>query len=50
MPNGVSELERRIIAAEKYGQEWARLYEVWLHLDEDKKNYLSALMNGSRLS
>jgi hypothetical protein len=40
-----TELERRIIAAEKLGQKWVELHEVWLQLDEDKKNYLSALMN-----
>lgn len=40
-----SELERRIIYAEELGQKHAAIYEVWLQLDEDKKNYLAALMN-----
>ncbi len=40
-----SELEKRIIRAEDLGQKHAAIYEVWLQLDEDKKNYLSALMN-----
>lgn len=40
-----SELEKRIIRAEQFGQKWAELHEVCLQLDEDKKNYLAALMN-----
>lgn len=40
-----TELEKRIIAAEKLGQKWVDLHQTWLQLDEDKKNYLSSLMN-----
>ena len=40
-----SELEKRIIFAEEQGQKWAEIHQIWLQLDEDKKNYLSALMN-----
>lgn len=40
-----SELEKRIIFAEEAGQKHASIYEIWLQLDEDKKNYLAALMN-----
>lgn len=40
-----SELEKRIIFAEEAGQKWASIHEVWLQLDEDKKNYLANLMN-----
>ena len=39
-----SELERRIIKAEQLGEKWAGIHQIWLQLDEDKKNYLSALM------
>jgi len=40
-----SELEKRIIFAEELGGKWAAIHQIWLQLDEDKKNYLSALMN-----
>jgi len=40
-----TELEQRIIYAESLGEKWAGIYETWLQLDEDKKNYLSSLMN-----
>ncbi len=45
MTNERSELEKRIIFAEEAGQKWAGIHEIWLQLDEDKKNYLSAIMN-----
>jgi len=45
MTNGRTELEKRIILAESLGQKWAELHAIWLQLDEDKKGYLSALMN-----
>jgi hypothetical protein len=41
----LSPLEQRIVTAEKYGKEWADKYEVWLQLDESKKNFLASLMN-----
>jgi len=40
-----SELEKRIIFAEELGQKWASLHEIAMQLEEDKKNYLAALMN-----
>ena len=40
-----TELEERIHQAEALGQKWATIHESWLQLDEDKKNYLSSLMN-----
>lgn len=40
-----SELEKRIIFAETLGEKWAALHEIALQLEEDKKNYLAALMN-----
>jgi hypothetical protein len=40
-----TELEQRIIYAEQLGEKWAGIHETWLQLDEDKKNYLSSLMN-----
>lgn len=43
--NGRTELEKRIILAEEYGQKWVNIHETWLQLDEDKKNYLASLMN-----
>jgi len=43
--NGRSELEKRIIFAEEQGQKWAELHAIALQLQEDKTNYLSALMN-----
>ncbi len=43
--NGRSELEKRIIFAEEAGQKWAELHEIALQLNEDKNNYLAALMN-----
>ena len=45
MPNGLSELEKRVVRAQDLGQKWAELHEVWLQLDRDEKNYLAALMN-----
>ena len=45
MSNGRSELEKRIILAESLGQKWAEIHQIWLQLDEDKKNYLAALIN-----
>lgn len=41
----MTELEHRIVRAEKHGQKWAEVHEKWLVLEEDKKNYLAALMN-----
>ena len=38
-------LEQRIVKAEKHGEAWAELHAKWLQLDEDKKSFLSALMN-----
>lgn len=43
--NGRSELEKRIIFAEKAGQKWAELHAIAMQLEEDKKNYLAALIN-----
>jgi hypothetical protein len=43
--SGESELEKRVRLAQQYGEEWAKLHEAWLQLDEAKKNFLSALMN-----
>lgn len=40
-----TELEKRIIFAESCGAEWVEVHAIWLQLDEDKKNYLSSLMN-----
>jgi len=40
-----SELEKRIVLAEEYGQKYASLHEIALQLSEDKSNYLAALMN-----
>jgi hypothetical protein len=40
-----TELEQRIIYAESLGEKWASLHEVAMQLEEDKKNYLAALMN-----
>lgn len=40
-----TELEKRIIFAEELGEKWAGIHEIWLQLDEDKKNYLASLMN-----
>lgn len=45
MPNGSSELEKRVIRAQELGQKWAELHEIWLQLDRDEKNYLASLMN-----
>ena len=45
MPNGLSELEKRVIHAQDLGQKWAELHELWLQLDRDEKNYLASLMN-----
>ena len=42
----LSLLERRVIKAEKWGEEYARIHAKWLQLDEDKKSFLAALMNG----
>jgi acyl-CoA reductase-like NAD-dependent aldehyde dehydrogenase len=41
----LSILEKRVVAAEKYGREWADLHATWLQLDEDKKSFLAAIMN-----
>jgi len=38
-------LERRIVAAEKLGEQWAELHATWLQLDDAKKNVLAGLMN-----
>ena len=40
-----SKLERRIYAAEKLGEQWAELHAKYLQLDEDKKSFLSSIMN-----
>jgi hypothetical protein len=40
-----TELERLILFAQEEGQKWASLYEIALQLEEDRKNYLAALMN-----
>jgi len=41
----LSELEKRVRFAEKCGQVWASIHEIWLQLDKDEKPYLAALMN-----
>jgi hypothetical protein len=38
-------LEQRVVKAEKWGEEYARIHAKWLQLDEDKKSFLAALMN-----
>lgn len=38
-------LEQRIVKAEKHGETWAELHAKWLQLDEDKKSFLSSLIN-----
>lgn len=38
-------LEQRIVKAEKYGETWAEIHAKYLQLEEDKKSFLSALMN-----
>lgn len=43
--NGRSELEKRIIFAEELGEKWADLHAIVMQLEEDKKNYLAALIN-----
>jgi hypothetical protein len=40
-----TELENRIIVAEERGATWASMHEIAMQLEEDKKNYLAALMN-----
>jgi gamma-glutamyl phosphate reductase len=45
MTNGRSELEKRIIFAEEAGQKWADLHAIAMQLNEDKANYLAALIN-----
>jgi hypothetical protein len=45
MANGKTELEKRIILAEGYGQKHAEIYEVWIQLDEGRRSYLASLMN-----
>ena len=53
----LTELEKRIIDAEKKGQAWAELHEKWLQLDKDEKSFLAALKiqirtarNGEKIS
>ena len=41
----LSPLEKRVVAAEKYGREWADLHATWLQLDESKKSVLAGLQN-----
>ena len=41
----MTELEKRIVRAEKLGQEWAGLDELFFQLDETKKSVLADLMN-----
>ena len=41
----LSILEKRVVAAEKYGREWADLHAIWLQLDESKKSVLAGLQN-----
>ena len=41
----LSILEKRVVAAERYGREWAELHATWLQLDETKKSVLAGLMN-----
>jgi hypothetical protein len=43
--NGRSELEKRIILAEEYGQKWAELHETYRQLEELKKSVLADLQN-----
>jgi len=38
-------LEKRIVRAAELGEKWAALHAIYLQLDEDKKNYLAALIN-----
>jgi hypothetical protein len=45
MKTELSELEQRIVAAERFGRIWSKKYETWLQLDESKKNLLASLMN-----
>lgn len=40
----MTELETRILRAEKLGQEWAKADEVFYQLDETKKSVLADLM------
>ena len=41
----MTELEKRIIAAQKAGQTWAAAEEKFFLLDETRKSYLSSLEN-----
>lgn len=45
MPTNLTVLEKRIVKAAELGEKWAALHATWMQLDEDKKNYLAALMN-----
>jgi hypothetical protein len=38
-----SELEKRIIRSAELGEEWAKLHEAWMQLDEAKKTVLADL-------
>lgn len=41
----LTELETRIAKAATLGEKWAGLHATWIQLEDDKKNYLAALMN-----